>query len=251
MGKYAKWLGGTLGWAFGGPIGALLGFALGTIYDNASGDLITWQGEQPERPGRSRPQTTRADFEASLLVLTAAVMKADDTVMRSELDFVKRFFVAQFGESRAAELLLSLRELLKQHIQADAVAAQIGQFMDPSSRLQLLHYLFQLAKADGVVHGREVDIIARIATHMRISTADFNSIKAMFVSQTRESAYEILEIPASSTDEEVKKAYRRMAVKYHPDKVSHLGEEHQRMANEKFQRLTEAYDQVKKERGLN
>jgi DnaJ like chaperone protein len=250
MGKYAKWLGGTLGWAFGGPIGAVLGFALGSIYDGASGDLITWQGEQPER-SRARPQTTRADFEASLLVLTAAVMKADDTVMRSELEFVKRFFVAQFGEDRAAELLISLRELLKQDISADAVAAQIGQFMDVSSRLQLLHYLFQLAKADGVVHGREVETITRIADRMRISVADFNSIKAMFVSQTRESAYEILEIPSTATDEEVKKAYRKMAVKYHPDKVSHLGEEHQSMAKEKFQRLTEAYDQVKKERGMN
>lgn len=250
MGKYAKWLGGTLGWAFGGPIGALLGFALGSIYDNASGDLITWEGEQPERP-RARPQTTRADFEASLLVLTAAVMKADETIMRSELDFVKRFFVAQFGEDRASELLLSLRDLVKQDIAVDQVAAQIGQFMDKSSKLQLLHYLFQLAKADGVVHGREVETITRIADRMRISAADFNSIKAMFVSQTRESAYEILEVPSTATDEEVKKAYRRMAVKYHPDKVSHLGEEHQRMANEKFQRLTEAYDQVKKERGMN
>lgn len=250
MGKYAKWLGGTLGWAFGGPIGAVLGFALGTIYDNASGDLITWQGERPERP-RARPQTTRADFEASLLVLTAAVMKADGTVMRSELEFVKRFFVTQFGEERAGELLLSLREMLKQQIEVDAVAAQIGRFMDSSSRLQLLHYLFQLAKADGVVHGKEVDIITRIALHMRISTADFNSIKAMFVSQTRESAYQILEVPSTATDNEVKKAYRRMAVKYHPDKVSHLGEEHQQMANEKFQRLTEAYDQVKRERGIN
>jgi DnaJ like chaperone protein len=250
MGKYAKWLGGTLGWAFGGPIGAVLGFALGSIYDNASGDLITWEGEQPERP-RVRPQTTRADFEASLLVLTAAVMKADETIMRSELDFVKRFFVAQFGDDRASELLLSLRDLVKQDIAVDQVAAQIGQFMDKSSKLQLLHYLFQLAKADGVVHGREVETITRIADRMRISVADFNSIKAMFVSQTRESAYEILEVPSTATDEEVKKAYRRMAVKYHPDKVSHLGEEHQRMANEKFQRLTEAYDQVKKERGMN
>ncbi len=250
MGKYAKWLGGTLGWAFGGPIGALLGFALGSIYDNASGDLITWEGEQPERP-RARPQTTRADFEASLLVLTAAVMKADETILRSELDFVKRFFVSQFGEDRASELLLSLRDLVKQDIAVDQVAAQIGQFMDKSSKLQLLHYLFQLAKADGVVHGREVETITRIADRMRISVADFNSIKAMFVSQTRQSAYEILEVPSTATDEEVKKAYRRMAVKYHPDKVSHLGEEHQRMANEKFQKLTEAYDQVKKERGMN
>ncbi|MCF8256036.1 MAG: TerB family tellurite resistance protein [Flavobacteriales bacterium] len=251
MGKYAKWLGGTLGWAFGGPIGALLGFALGTIYDNASGDLITWQGEQPEHTAKSRPQTTRADFEASLLVLTAAVMKADGSVKRSELDFVKRFFVLQFGETRAGELLLSLREMLQQEIAVDAVAAQIGRFMDASSRLQLLHYLFQLANADGAVHGREVELITRIAAHMRISTADLNSIKAMFVSATKESAYAILEVDRNATDDEVKKAYRKMAVKYHPDKVTHLGDEHQHMAKEKFQKLTEAYDQVKKERGMN
>lgn len=250
MGKYAKWLGGTLGWAFGGPIGAVLGFALGSIYDNASGDLIEWQTESP-RSSRPRPQTTRADFEASLLVLTASVMKADDTVMRSELDFVKRFFVNQFGEERAKELLLSLRDMLQKPIEVDAVAEQVGRFMDASSRLQLLHYLFQLAKSDGLVHGKEVELITRIATRMRISTAEFNSIRSMFVSQTRESAYAILDVPPTATDEEVKKAYRRMAVKYHPDKVSHLGDEHQRMAKEKFQSLTEAYDQVKRERGMN
>jgi DnaJ like chaperone protein len=253
MGKYAKWLGGTLGWAFGGPIGAVLGFALGSIYDNASGDLIDWQEEQgPVRPQtRQRPRTTQADFEASLLVLTAAVMKADDTIMRSELDFVKRFLITQFGEERARQLLLSLREMLKQHIAVDEVAAQVGRFMDLSSRLQLLHYLFQLAKADGVVHSKEVNLITRIASGMRISAADLNSIKAMFVSETAESAYAILEVERTATDDEVKKAYRRMAVRYHPDKVSHLGEEHQQMAKEKFQRLTEAYEQVRKERGMN
>jgi DnaJ like chaperone protein len=253
MGKYAKWLGGTLGWAFGGPIGAVLGFALGSIYDNASGDLIDWKEEQgpvKQRP-QQRPRTTQADFVASLLVLTAAVMKADDTVMRSELDFVKRFLVTQFGEERARQLLISLREMLKQHIAVDEVAAQVGRFMDLSSRLQLLHYLFQLAKADGVVHSKEVETITRIANGMRINTADFNSIKAMFVSETAESAYAILEVERTATDDEVKKAYRRMAVRYHPDKVSHLGEEHQQMAKEKFQRLTEAYEQVRKERGMN
>lgn len=250
MGKYAKWLGGTLGWAFGGPIGALLGFALGTIYDNASADLITWQGEQPTG-SRHRPLTTRADFEVSLLVLTAAVLKADDSVKRSELDFVKKFFVLQFGEDRAREMLLALRDMLQKEIAVDAVAAQIRGNMDAPSRLQLVHYMFQLAKADGVVHTKEVEIITRIAIHMGISVADLNSIKAMFVSTTKESAYAILEVGRDATDDEVKKAYRKMAVKYHPDKVGHLGEEHQQMAKEKFQKLTEAYEQVKRERGMN
>ena len=249
MAKYVKWLGGTLGWAFGGPIGALLGFALGTMYDNASGDVVQWSEDDGSRE-KVRPQTTRADFEASLLILTAAVLKADGAVKKSELDFVKRFFVVQFGEKRAGELLLSLRDMLQKEIEVATVARQIRNFMDQASRLQLVHYMFQLAKADGVVHSQEVELITQIAINMGLNAADINSIKSMFVSETKESAYAILEVERTATDDEVKKAYRKMAVKYHPDKVSHLGEEHLRMANEKFQKLTEAYEQVKKERGM-
>jgi DnaJ like chaperone protein len=250
MAKYAKWLGGTVGWAFGGPIGALLGFALGSIYDNASGDLIEWKEPGPEEPKRQRQKTTTGDFEASLLILTAAVMKADDRVVRSELEFVKRFLIAQFGETKAQEQLLILREILKQPIQVHEVSNQIRMYMDHSSRLQLVHYLFQLAHADGEIHGKELDLLTRVATYLGVSKPDFMSIKAMFVVQNDDSVYQILEIPQTATDDEVKKAYRKMAVKYHPDKVSHLGPEHQKAANEKFQHLNEAYERIKKERGM-
>lgn len=252
MAKYAKWLGGTLGWAFGGPIGALLGFALGSIYDNASGDVMSWGDPQsgPQYGGRTRTRTTTGDFEASLLILTAAVMKADNSVKKSELEFAKRFLIGQFGEAKAKEQLLVLREILKKPIQVRQVAMQIRTFMDHSSRLQLMHYLFQLANADREIHGMEVSLLTRIASYLGISKKDFMSIKAMFVVQNTESVYQILEISKSATNDEVKKAYRRMAVKYHPDKVSHLGPEHQKAAKEKFQKLTEAYERIKKERGI-
>lgn len=235
----------------GGPIGAVLGFALGSIYDNASGDLAEWGEPQPKAdPMGRRTRTTTGDFEASLLILTAAVMKADNTVKRSELDFVKRFLIAQFGETKAKEQLLILREILKQPIRIADVSQQIRRFMDHSSRLQLMHYLFQVANADSHVHGNEVDMLTRIASYLGISKPDFMSIKAMFVSENKESAYQILEVPSAATDDEVKKAYRKMAVKYHPDKVSHLGAEHQQAAKQKFQKLTEAYEHIKKERGM-
>ncbi|MCF8459559.1 MAG: DnaJ domain-containing protein [Flavobacteriales bacterium] len=249
MAKYAKWLGGTAGWAFGGPIGALIGFALGSLYDNASGDVMNW-GDPQVGPGSTPNRTTAGDFEASLLILTAAVMKADNSIKKSELEFVKRFLIAQFGEEKAQQQLLLLREILKQPIEIQKVSVQIRTFMDLSSRLQLLQYLFQVANADQEIHGNEVDILTRIATYMGISKADFMSIKAMFLVQNNESVYQILEIPKSATDDEVKKAYRKMAVKYHPDKVSHLGPEHQDAAKEKFQKLTEAYERIKKERGF-
>ncbi|MGB0368278.1 MAG: TerB family tellurite resistance protein [Flavobacteriales bacterium] len=250
MAKYAKWLGGTFGWAFGGPIGAALGFALGALYDSSSGDVMNWGEPQPQPKSRARTQTTSGDFEASLLILTAAVMKADNAVKKSELDFVKKFLVQQFGDAKAKQQLLLLREILKKPIEIRQVSMQIRTFMDHASRLQLMHYLFQLANADREIHGNEISMLTRIASYLGISKKDFMSIKAMFVMVNTESVYQILEIPKSSTDDEVKKAYRRMAVKYHPDKVSHLGQEHQKAAKEKFQKLTEAYERIKKERGI-
>ncbi len=250
MAKYAKWLGGTFGWAFGGPIGALMGFALGSLYDSASGDILSWDDPQIGTGERKQGRTTTGDFEASLLILTAAVMTADHSVKKSELEFVKRFLVGQFGEAKAQQQLILLREILKRPIEIKEVSMQIRAFMDHSSRLQLLHYLFQLANSDNEIHGNEIDMLTRIATYLGISKPDFMSIKAMFLVQNDENVYQILEITKAATDEEVKKAYRKMAVKYHPDKVSHLGPEHQDAAKEKFQKLNEAYERIKKERGF-
>ena len=239
--KYGKWLAGGLGWAFGGPIGGILGFVLGSVFD--SSDEITTQ--QGGRVGASRS----GDFAASLLVLTAAVMKADDRILKAELDYVKAFFLRQCGAQYAKEQMLVLREILKQEIPLRDVCLQIKQHIDHPSRLQLLHYLFGISMADGEVHPLEVKVIEQIAAYLGISDADFGSIKAMFV-KDRKAAYHILEIEPGATDDDVKKAYRRMAVKYHPDKVSHLGEEFQKAANEKFQKVNDAFQQIKKERGF-
>jgi DnaJ like chaperone protein len=235
-GKYGKWIGGGLGWAFGGPIGAILGFSLGSLFDHTKVENI-YRG------------TARGDFAMSLLVLAAAVMKADRKVVRTELDYVKAFFLRQFGTSESERLILILREILKQEITVGEVSTQIGQYMDYPSRLQLLHFLFGTASADGQYHPDEVRVIEEISGHMGISSADRGSIRAMFVGNIN-SAYDILEITPDATNEEVKKAYRRLAVEYHPDKVSHLGEDIRKAATEKIQKLNAAYEEIKKQRGI-
>jgi DnaJ like chaperone protein len=121
--------------------------------------------------------------------------------------------------------------------------------MEHPMRLQLLHYLFGLAKVDGSVDKSEVETISRIAQYLGISQADYESIRAMFYKDSG-SAYKILEIESTATDEEVKKAYRKMAVKYHPDKVRDLGESHQKAAQEKFIRVQDAYETIRKERNM-
>lgn len=237
-GGYGKWIGGGLGWVFGGPIGVIIGLALGSMFDGRNGSQNAYRG------------TPRGDFAMSLLILSAAVMKADKKIVRSELDFVRNFFISQFGEEEGARQILMLREILKQEINVQEVSAQVGQYMDYSARLQLMHYLFGIAAADGQYHPDEVNMIGTIAGFMGVSSADFTSVKAMFVKSTGW-AYDVMEITSSATDEEVKKAYREMAKKHHPDKVANLGEDIKRAATEKFQKINAAYEEIKKQRGIN
>jgi len=239
MGKFTKWIAGGLGWAFLGPIGGIMGFVLGSIVDESQGQKAS---------GYS--MTTTGSFVTSLLVLVAAVMKADEKLMRSELNYVKDYFVRNFGKESAEEAMQMLRDILKQNIPVKEVTDQIRVNLDYSSRLQLLHFLYGVAGADGSIHQREQEIIEYIASGMGISDKDIQSIKSMFIEDT-DYAYRILELDSSATDQEVKKAYRKMANKYHPDKVSHLGEDFQKAANQKFQKVNEAYEKIRKERNMN
>jgi DnaJ like chaperone protein len=235
--KYGKWIGGGLGWAFGGPIGAILGFAMGSVLDGVRIEKAYYQG------------TARGDFAMSLLVLSAAVMKADGKVVKSELDYVRNYFLSQFGIEETNRLILILKEVLNQEINLADVSVQVGHFMDYASRLQLLHYLFGIATADRQLDRSEEEVIERISGYMSIDPSDYSSIKAMFVRNIN-NAYDILEITPDATNEDVKKAYRRLAIQYHPDKVAHLGEDIRKSATEKFQKLNAAYEDIKKQRGM-
>jgi len=245
--SYSKWIGGALGWAFGGPLGALFGFAVGSMFDNT--EKVTVSQSQHGRPSSYRHHTTHDDFVMSLLALSAAVMKADGHYKKSELDYIKAFFKGQFGEAKTREAMHMLKDLLKRNIPIREVAEQIRYNMEHPLRLQLLHYMFNIAKADGHVHQSEVEVIQQISNYLGISAKDYKSIEGMFHKDV-DHAYAILEITKGATDTEVKKAYRKMAVKHHPDKVSHLGDEFRLAAKEKFIRVKEAYEQIKKERGL-
>jgi len=239
MGSFAKWLGGGLGFVLGGPIGGLLGFFIGSFVDAA--DVVTYK--------QVNGRTTPGDFGMSLLVLIAAVMKADGKVLKSELDYVQRFFVAQFGAESAREASVMLRDLLKRDIPLRDVCTQIRGNMDYPSRLQLIHILYNISAADGRFDAAEIQVIKSVSEMLGINATDYESIRNMFIPAT-DSAYKILEAERTATDEELKKAYRKMALKYHPDKVSHLGEEFRRTAEEKFKAVNEAWDKIKKERNI-
>ncbi|MFA9390479.1 MAG: TerB family tellurite resistance protein [Prolixibacteraceae bacterium] len=253
MAKFGKWIGAGLGFVSGaGPIGAIIGFVIGSAFDAGSGPKSpsAFNRAHPYgKPGVKNTGNTTGAYAMSLLVLVAAVMKADGKTLKSELNYVKEFLVKNFGLESANEALVILKDLLNQEIPVVDVCHQISRNMDYSARLQLMHFMFGIANADGEIHASELKLIALMGVNLGISSADYDSIKSMFIKNT-DSAYKILEIEQTATDEEVKKAYRSMAMKYHPDKVSYLGVEFQDAAKEKFQKVNEAYEDIKKSRKI-
>ncbi len=232
-----KWIAGVLGFAFGGGIfGGIIGYAVGSLLE---------KGVKKEYSGN--PQ--QGDFVMGLLILTAAVMKADGKVMRSELNYVKAFLEQNLGRNNLQNRLDILRQLLDKEIDVYKACERARNAFPYATKLQLLHYLFGISVADGECTHIERDLIERIAKLIGLADPDYRSIEAMYFEVT-DSAYVILQIEKTASDEEVKKAYKRMCIKYHPDKVASLGEEAQKAANAKFQEINNAYEKIKKERNL-
>ncbi len=243
-----KWLAAFVGYMFFRFPGALLGFLLGSVFDetkSAKGGTFKKVFET-----QTQSRVTPADFELNLLSLASIVIKADGNVSQTELDYVRKYFVSAYGKERANATFRTFNEVVKsREVSAQRICLLFQQRTRYPVRLQILHFLFGIAQADGAVSRAEVDQLSMIAGYLRITRPDFESIKAMFF-QEAGNAYKILEIEKTATVSEIKKAYRKMAKKYHPDKVQHLGEAHVKGAQEKFQKVQKAYEQLQKERGF-
>lgn len=233
---------------------ALLGFVIFRFPGGIIGYLIGYYIDQIQvtttRSNPLRSQVSPADFELNLLSLASVVIKADGKVSKKELDYVRMYFVQAYGKDRANATFRTFNEEIKKR---EVNIQKISDYLRPrtryEARLQIVHFLFSVADADGYVSPLEVDKIRSIANYLSIRLADFESIKAMFFKSV-DSAYTILEIDKSATDNEVKAAYRTMVKKYHPDKLQHMDEAYQKGAEAKFRKVQEAYEQIQKERGM-
>lgn len=242
--------------------GAIVGFLIGTGIDNYQRVMAQFRAQASGNGTGGRQfsaedifnyyqqRSTTNDVPTMLMALSAAVMKADGKVLKSELNYVKTFFTQQFGPQFNAQHLQTLKQFLdSDSIPLNRICQDIQMRMQPAVRVQLLHYMFGIAKADNDVSIAEINVIQRISQLLGVSQADFESVKNMFYRNV-DSDYKVLGIDANATDDEVKKAYRKMAIKFHPDKVSQMGEEYQKGAKEKFQKIQEAYEGIKKRRGM-
>lgn len=242
-----KWFAAILGFSVFRYPGAILGFLLGSFLDN-----LNRSGGLKETIMRDvvQQKVSPADFELNLLSLCSIVIKADGKVSQGEMDYVRQYFVQTYGKEKANAIFRTFNEVIKKReISAQRICSYLNQRTRYEVRLQLLHFLFGIAQADGQVSEAEVDKIQEIAGYFRVNRRDFESIKAMFFEAT-DTAYKILEIERTATDNEVKKAYRKMAKKYHPDRVVSENEAIKKGAEEKFKKVQKAYETIQNERGL-
>lgn len=238
-----RWLAALVGYMFFRFPGAIVGFLIGSLIDGFGKGTTTFTYNKS-------PEVTPADFELNLLSLCALVIKADGHVSQAEMQMVQNYFVQSYGKERANATFRTFNEVVKnREISARPICEHLRMRTRYESRLQIIHFLFNIAQADGNVSTIESDKIREIAGFLAINFRDFESIKAMFF-KNPDSAYKILEIDRNASVNEIKTAYRTMAKKYHPDKLQHMDEAYRKGAEDKFRKVQEAYEQIQKERGF-
>ncbi|MCR5241510.1 MAG: DnaJ domain-containing protein [Prevotella sp.] len=265
---YGSWIGGFIGYMFGGSLGALAGLILGGLFDLVTGgssgqarlgSAFSTDENISGSYGRRRPNVNqRGSFLFSLLVLTAYIIKADGRVMHSEMEMARQMLRQNFGEQAVREgeqILLRLFDEQKRQgangfrQTVQKCCAEMAMGMNYGQRLQLLNFLVMVAKADGNVPQSEIQGLRDVSGWMRLQPKEVDSMLNLG-GDTLEEAYKVLGVSPQASDDEVKKAYRRLALEHHPDKVSALGEDVRRAAEKKFQEINAAKDKIWKARGL-
>ena len=241
-----RWVAAIVGYSLFRFPGAVLGFLVWSFFErvnpkNSSARTIFTQ---------TKRGVSSAEFELNLLSLASIVIKADGIVNQKELDFVRKYFVQAYGKEYANAIFKVFNEeIKKKQLSAQKISSFLRSKMRYESRLQILHFLFSIANADGHVSEPEVKEINLIAVYLAINLRDFESIKAMFFNKP-DRAYRILEVEKTASPVEIKKAYRTMVKKYHPDKLQHMDEVYRKGAEQKFRKVQEAYEQLQKEIGF-
>jgi len=249
-------IGAGIGWALFGPIGAIIGGIIGARLDDklqpsGTDNASSYSSSFGSAPGNTHSRTGAGDFYSSLIIIFSHVIRADHKIRDEEIQYVRRYLGETISSgAMVQELMYLLQNLLNRPIDIRQVTQQVARFMDFPSRIQLVHLLFSLGLADRELAQLEIDAIRQVSIMLGLNENDFQSIFAAYKKDDPSRAYTILEVSPNASTEEIKSAYKKLAMLYHPDKVAHLGPDLLRTAEEKFKIINEAYTRIRKERNF-
>jgi len=202
-----------------------------------------------------------------ILYLAAYMVKSDGKIEASELYIIEKDLSQDYAPPFVKKYMEYVKKSMDKELSIKRICSVIVHEFDISSKIQLMNFLISIVVVDGWMTKKEMMALRQIAIAIRLPIKSFRSILAIHVYRLEGEqkkykrvkrtsgisvggAYQILEISESASDKEVKKAYRRLAVLHHPDKVIHLGEEFQKAAKKIFQKVADAYEIIKKKRGF-
>ena len=257
MAAFGKILGSAAGFALGGPLGAIAGLALGHLVDKRRAQpAVAKAAANRAGPWRRSNVDVQAAFAVAFVTLAAKLSKVDGRVTRDEIDALKR--VVSFPEEARAEVGAIFHPAKTDATGFEPYARQIAAIVrrDKVMLEQILAGLVQIAAADGAYHSGERDFINRVAQEFGFSPEQCMRIERTYIPAAvpeKEDPYEILGVSRDSTDEEVRKAYRKIIKDFHPDRLQAKGlpEEFHKLGTRKTSEANIAYDQIKKERCLS
>jgi len=248
-----KLFGAALGFSFGGPLGALLGTAIGHLVDVS---------EEQTTPGGFGPADAQSKenltFVTSLVYLLVGTARADGTMTERERETVRRFFRRQLGYGEAQMFVIDriIRAAAERDLDLAATCADISQRTEYEERLFLVRLCYEVALSDRQLNPAEASFVRRSAQDLGITEYDFMMVRRTVIEPGYESEgqrvrasrdpYAVLGVQPGCTIEEAQRAYRELASRYHPDKVSHLGREFIDLATAKFTEIQVAYDAIMK-----
>lgn len=272
-----------VGLSFGGFSAGLIGGFIGYLIDQwrASRRMRRFAEQQSER----QYYTSEGQFEDEILVLISYVATADKNRLRqSELDYCKQFFQQNFPHANLSEMLLKFKGYLDApnlDSLCQVACENIRKFATVHEKIAIIQALFGFVKSDGRANTLELSAVQRISDNCGLNRSTFEALKSLYFNfsysgysydygsrsagednygggrrfetssgPSLDECYRILEVSSDVSDDELKKAYRVAAMKHHPDKVSHLGEDVRKQAEEKFAKVNEAYEKIKASRGM-
>ena len=250
MGLLGKMVGGTIGFALAGPLGAIAGAAFGHAFDTTAANNLV--GKQP---ALSNGETTQLTFFVAAFSMLAKLVKADGRIEKEEIDTIERFMVEDLNldpESRRYARNI-FQTALHSHETFEQFATQFyQQFQYQPQFLELLVDIFlRVAVADDGLSENEERIIYSAVRIFNFSEAKYQTFRSKYVSDV-EKYYAVLGCNSKDPDDRIKQQYRKLAQDYHPDKIVSKGlpEEFVKFATDKFREIQHAYDTIKQERGI-